>query len=392
MVVTATTVKHQVLESELEALLNEAELIHSYQPPYNTLLKDDKSPLYIYITTDQFPRVLQLRKKELSAKNITKGTVIGPFPSSTKVREVLSIVRPIFPWCNQPSSKNNKPCFYRHLQLCPGACVGEISEQEYKENIKQLVLFLKGQRKTVSTLISKMMKDAVETEEFEKAATLRDRLQLIEEVTNRSFRLKPELTTPILQDSTEHGIKQLQSFLNQYLFIPLQHPLTRIEGYDVSNTSGTLASVAMVTFIDGKPSTDNYRLFNIRTLQTPNDFHMMKEALARRQNHSEWGVPDLVVIDGGKGQLRAALSTWVWNTPVISIAKDPDRLIIPRVNWPEIIQSQPRNYDFLKKIEYAVVTLPPQHPSLIIIQHIRDESHRFSKKQHTRRREKNMFL
>lgn len=406
MVVTATTLKHQPLDSELEALLTEAELIRNYQPPFNVLLKDDKSPLYIYITDDIFPRVLPMRKKELNMANL-KGTLLGPFPSSTKVREVIAIARSIFPWCNNPLLGNSKiqtsslhsrkegsklkPCFYYHLQLCPGACVNKISREEYNENIKQLTLFLKGKKKTVTRLLETQMKEAVAAEKFEKAAELRDKLALISEVTSQRYLLKPETVLPALLNTTDDAIIHLQSLLNQYLLLPMTYPIERIEGFDVSNTSGTLASVSMVTFQSGRADTNEYRLFNIRSLNTPNDFQMMKEAVARRQNHSEWGVPDLVVIDGGKGQLRSALSVWGWDTPVISIAKDPDRLIIPKLNWPVIMKQIPRDYTYLKKLDYAIITLPPNHPTLNLIQQIRDESHRFSKKQHTRRREKKMF-
>lgn len=421
MVVTAHTLLHRPLSSELEALLTEAELIRTYQPPFNILLKDDKSPLYIHITAEEFPRVLAIRKKELNMMRTT-GTILGPFPSSTKVREVLTIARHIFPWCNSPSTVNRqpskvqlkstnqrtkfkqitnsddlihnpqpKPCFYHHLQLCPGACIGAISREEYKENIDQLILFLKGKKKTVTKLLETEMKNAVLEENFEKAAILRDRLATIAEVTSDRYLLKPDTILPSLLSTEEDGIKHLGALLNQYLLLPLNYSLRRIEGFDVSNTSGTLASVSMVTFIDGQADTDEYRLFNIRSLQTPNDFHMMKEAIVRRQNHPEWGTPDLLLIDGGKGQLRSALSVWGWNTPVVSIAKDPDRLIIPKLHWPDIIQQQPRDFNFLKKIDYAIITLPEGHPTLRLIQQIRNESHRFSKKQHTRRREKEMF-
>jgi excinuclease ABC subunit C len=145
-----------------------------------------------------------------------------------------------------------------------------------------------------------------------------------------------------------------------------------------------------VTFINGQADTSEYRLFNIRTLDTPNDFAMLQEALLRRQNHQEWGIPNLMVIDGGKGQLRSALKAWHWTVPMISIAKKPDRLIFPifPITDKDIPQDEPRNLDGLK---YEEVKLPPDHPALNLIQRIRDESHRFSKKQHTRLRQKTML-
>lgn len=138
----------------------------------------------------------------------------------------------------------------------------------------------------------------------------------------------------------------------------------------------------MVTFIDGQPAPQEYRLFNIRTIEGPNDYGMMKEALERRQNNPDWGQPDLLVIDGGKGQLRAALSVWHWACPVISIAKDPDRLVFAH---PETTKSGKVSYT------YTLLKLNETEPVLQLIQHIRDEAHRFSKKQHSLRRTKSLF-
>src|SRR5260221_143848 len=131
LVFHAKQLKFSVLESELEALLVETELIRTHQPQYNILLKDDKSPLYVQVTDEDFPRVLTIRKKEID-KGQVKGTILGPFPSAFQLNEVLNIARRIFPWCN--GGKNSRPCFYYHLDLCPGACVGEISAENYQEN------------------------------------------------------------------------------------------------------------------------------------------------------------------------------------------------------------------------------------------------------------------
>lgn len=393
LVKTAVKLEHQVLESELQALLVEAELIRTYQPPYNVLLKDDKTPLYLCITKEQFPRVLTVRKKQAVTQAPQVGTLLGPFPSAYQLKEVLKIVRPIFPWCNKiatlSAQANSKPCFYYHLDLCPGACVGEISAEEYQQIIKNLVLFLRGKSREVTTNITAELRNAVKNQAFEKAALLRDALKNIEAVTQKPYRLKPNLILPALTaNEATDGLAYLKQMLNTYLAVPKQHPLTRIEGYDVSNISGTNASVALVTFRNGTATPSEYRLFNIRTLNTPNDYQMMKEALLRRQNNLEWGVPSLVVIDGGKGQLRAALSVWSLPTPIISIAKNPDRIIIPKLSWPVASRNLPVT---TKKLEYHILTLPPTHPGLILIQNIRNEAHRFSKKQHTKRRARQLF-
>lgn len=374
MTLIAHQLKFQSLDSELEALLVEAELIRLHQPPYNVLLKDDKSPLYIHITDELFPRVLTVRKKEVETKKISSGTTLGPFPSGYKVKEVLTIVRSIFPWCNQRGSQDiqQKPCFFHHLELCPGACIGSVTSEAYKINIKDLLLFLRGEKKQVVKNLTITMKEAANKQDFEKAQKLKEKINLITTVTQEQYRLKPDFTLPTLKDSPfDEGLLHLQKLLSQHGLASRELSLHRIEGYDVSNTQGTNAAVAMVVSIDGQPAKSEYRIFNIKTLNTPNDYHMMKEAILRRQNHHEWGNPDLIVIDGGRGQLRAALSVWEWPFPVISIAKRPDRIIVP-------------TFKNGQKPSYAIYTYPEGHPLLMLIQSIRDEAHRFSKKQHSK--------
>lgn len=390
LVQTAVEIRTQVLTSELEALLVEAELIRTYRPRFNVLLKDDKSPIYVHISTDQFPRVTSVRKNEIISQHL-KGTILGPFQSAYKLREVLYIARDIFPWCSERGSKDEagKPCFYYHIGLCSGACIGEITVEEYKDQIKRLILFLRGKKSEVVSMLELNMVTAAEKEHFEKAARMRDQLSLINEVTNPQFHMKPDLllSTPLTSQTNRERVIHLRRILHTYQAVAANSPLTRIECYDVSNMSGQQASVAMVTFIDGEPAKAEYRLFNIRTLNTPNDYHMMKEALVRRQNHPEWGRPDLIVIDGGKGQLRAALSVWQWHNPVVSIAKGPDRLVVPDLASLNSLDKRAS----LPGLKYHILSLPETHPGLQLIQHMRDEAHRFSKKQFSKRKMRHMF-
>jgi len=380
MVYMAAKLNFQILESELEALLVEAELIRLHQPRYNILLKDDKSNIYLLITKEKYPKVLTIRKKDIVSERPT-GTILGPFQSSFKLKEVLRLVRPIFPWCNQ--KQTGKACFYYHLDLCPGACLSSVTEVEYQQNIDNLIKFLKGKTKQVLADLQQELQTEVEKENFEKAATLRDQIILIKEVTDKNKRLTPDLILPALKQTLiEEQLVRLHRIVVDYLHLPKQYPLTRIEGYDVSNISGTNASVAMVTFTNGQADPENYRLFNIKTLNTPNDYGMMREAILRRQNHPEWGLPSLVIIDGGKGQLRTAIQSWGDSTPIISIAKNPDRLIIPIFEG-QINKSRITGYHVLK--------LESENLALKLVQQIRDEAHRFSKKQHTRRRTKQML-
>lgn len=379
LVRTAVQIKFEVLESELEALLVEAELIRTHQPQYNILLKDDKTPLYIHITNDKFPRVLTLRKKEVIKRN-PKGTVLGPFPSAYKTKEVLKLVRRIFKWCKNPDK--GKACFYYHIDLCSGACLGEISQTEYNKDIRNLILFLRGKKKTVVTQLKKEMLSFSEKEMFEKAQNRKEQIALITEVTTR--KLQPNLTLPQLQLSrTAEGLTYLGQILQDHMAIPKQWPLTTLEGYDVSNVQGTNPTVSLVTFTNGQADKSKYKVFNIKTLDTPNDYGMMKEALTRRQKHPEWGKPNLVIVDGGRGQVRAALSVWQWNIPIIGLVKNPDRIVIPLVSEEKI--------NGKTKIDYKLIKLDDSHPTLTLLQQIRDESHRFAQKQHKKLRIKKMF-
>jgi excinuclease ABC subunit C len=371
LVTTAKKVNFEELGSEIEALLVEAELIRVHQPFFNIRLKDDKSPIYLVITKEKYPRILRKRKNDLLKDNIS-GSILGPFQSSYKLNEVLKIARKIFPWCNQPNEK--KACFYYHLDQCPGACIGEISQEDYKENIENLKLFLKGKKQKVVKQLKEKMSLLAEQQKYEQAQKIKIKLQYIQEVTQKSFRLKPDLVLPGLgATKREMGLVELQKIIVDYTNFPKNKKLTRIEGYDVSNVQGKNAAVSMVVTKNGQADNSQYRLFNIYSLETPNDYQMMKEALTRRQNHPEWGKPDLVVVDGGKGQVRATLQVWKWKSPVIGIAKNPDRLIIP-----------------LDK-GYKIINLPGDHPALNIVQNLRDEAHRFAKNQWSKRHTRAML-
>lgn len=373
----ATQLRFLRLSSELEALLTEAELIKTYQPQFNILLKDDKSPLYIVVEKAMFPRILRVRKKELKISQRPAHTIIGPFNTGYKVGEVLRIARRIFPWCDSPES--GRACFYYHIQRCPGACIGAVDAETYQESIRNLVLFLRGKKSEVIAQLTQEMLAAAEDEQFERAAVRKNQIALIEEVMSHRFRLKPQLTTPALREKLHaDGVMYLRRILSQHGLVGREFQLKRIEGYDVSNISGTNATVAQVVFIDGRPSSKDYRIYHIKNLNTPNDYQMMKQAIARRQNHPEWDAPQLLVVDGGRGQVRAALSVWESDTPIIGIAKNPDRLILPNMR-----ESGPN---------YFEIRLPDDHPGLRLVQAIRDEAHRFSRKHHRKRRMKEFLL
>lgn len=377
-------------ESELQALLVEAALIKKYQPEYNILLKDDKSNLYIAISRDKFPKVVTLRKPELLRLS-RKVISYGPYQSAYKVRQVLEIARGIFKWCERPLAYQQyqeikqppKPCFYTHLGLCCGACTGLVSQSEYGEMVNHLRAFLNGKSFSLIQSLKQEIETAVAKKDFERAGYLRDQIKAITEVTAKEYRLKPDLTLPVLTSNLEQeAIFSLRSLIASYYPLPRTAKLARIEGYDISNIAGTSATASMVVALDGRMSHPQYRHFGIKTLTTPNDFAMLKETLTRRQQHPEWGQPDAILIDGGKGQLRSVLSVWKWPGVVVSIAKDPDRLIIPIVSVAKFSKA---------KIKYHEIILDRDLPATRLLQQIRDESHRFSRRLHHIKRDKKMF-
>ncbi len=374
MLQQAEKIKFKTTDSELEALLIEAELIKLYQPRYNLRLTDDKSPLYIYITSSPIPHVKVGRKEHLNKFNIKKSNQFGPYPSGLKAKQVLKFIRKIFPFCSATETqiKQKKACFYSHLSLCPGICTGQISKTDYLKNIANLKAFLKGKKKHILRSLKQELKVASTKNQFELALLLRDKIQLIENLTNSPK--KPELNLPTLeQDESGNKLKHLTRILRLHTSLPKNYQLNRIEAYDVSNLEGLKPTASMVVFTNAKPQTSEYRMFSIKTLKTPNDPGMLKEALNRRAKHHDWPTPNLILIDGGITQLKAALSAVTWNIPVVSIAKNPDRLILPPTGFNSAGQ-------FIK------LTLEPSWPATKLLQHLRDESHRFAKNYHLKLR------
>lgn len=377
MLSLAKNVKHQTTDSELEAILIEAELIKIHQPKFNLCLKDDKSPLYIYLTSDPFPGVKTGRKELLDNLKIKAFNQFGPFPSGYQTTQVLKFVRRIFPFCSATTrqKKLNQACFYSHLGLCPGACTGKISLKNYQKNISNLKLFLRGKKPRVLTRLKNQMKNLSLLKDFEAAAKVRDQIKMIKNLQLAST--QPELNLPqLLEDQTQEKLLQLSRVLRRYQALPKTYPLTRIEAYDISNISGKSATGSMVVFANGLPQSSQYRHFKIKHLKTPNDPKMLSQVLSRRVKHTNWPIPNLIVIDGGRGQLNAALKVIPWTIPVISIVKGPDRLLIPGRS--KIILNQ--------------VSLNRYSQALKLIQHLRDESHRFAQRLHKNLRQKKLLI
>jgi len=293
-------------DTVIEALILEAELIKTLAPPYNIREKDDKSFLYVEVTDEKWPRVMLVRGKERDMKS-TKKIYFGPFTSATSIRQALKVIRKIFPYSTHKMSEigsAKRPCFDYEIHLCPGTCVGKIDIKEYKQNIRHIKMFFEGKKVQIIKSLKKDMKIASDNLEYEKAVRLRGRIFALEHIQDVAFIERDGFGEPSISSDK------------------------RIEGYDISNISGTSAVGSMVVFTGGKIDKDEYRKFKIRTIKQPDDTGMLREMLERRFKRDDWPMPDLLLIDGGKGQVNVAkdvLDGYGLKIPVVGIAKGKKR-------------------------------------------------------------------
>ncbi len=349
--------------SEIEALILEANLIKKYKPAFNVQLKDDKDYLYIILTDGKFPKVLPARKKRLPEAKI----YFGPYPSASSVRSTLRTLRKIFPYSNCEPNQG-KACLYYHLGLCPGVCIGAISEEAYKKNIRSIVLFLEGKKQIVLTTLKKEMDTLSAQLKFEEAAQVHDRLKSLVYIIQKIGDIDKFAEDPqFILSYRKEELKDLQKVLN------LKGLPRRIEGYDISNIQGEYAVGSMVVFTNAVSDKAQYRRFKIKTVKGISDTAMMKEVLWRRFNNS-WPAPDLILVDGGKGQLSAALqalSEAKLSLPAAGLAKRFEWIYVPAQPTP--------------------IKLPQGSKALHLIQRLRDEAHRFAITYHRKLRERSVL-
>ena len=330
-------IDHRDTDTAIEALILEAELIRKFSPPFNVKEKDDKSFLYIEITKDKFPRVLLVRGRDIAGKI---GKRFGPFTSASSAREALKFLRKIFPWSTHDPDRIGtfkRPCFDYEIGLCPGTCVGRVTRADYMKNIGHLKLFLEGKKARVVKNLEKEMARVSKKLEFEKAMKLRHQIFALKHIEDTAFISDSEIVMPKASDLAVSPF--------------------RIEGYDISNISGTSAVGSMVVFENGRPNKNEYRKFKIRTVVGPNDVGMLTEVLERRFRHAGWRLPDLVLIDGGVPQTNAAyrvMRAAGLKIPMVGLAKGPERK---------------RN---------DIVGAVPKNVSLKTLIQVRDEAHRFA--------------
>ncbi|MFZ5518809.1 MAG: excinuclease ABC subunit UvrC [Candidatus Zhuqueibacterota bacterium] len=478
-----------VTDSEMEALILEANLIKEYKPRYNVHLKDDKSFPYIRVTNEKFPRIFPTR-------NVVRdgSKYFGPYTDVASMRSLLKTIKRIFPIrnCNLQLTDSTiaagkfKVCLNYHIKKCYGPCEGFIHETEYQQIVKNVVDFINGRDNIVVDELTKKMEQFAASQQFEKAARIRDQIHSIKDFQYKQKIVTPddidrdlfaihaeeddacgvlfkvrqgriiarqhfyfsgvegesesrvlehllirhyghteiipsEVYVPVPLDDREnleqwlsqryetrtaiifpqrgekarlvkmaqqnakllldelklqklkdkdyipHSLKALQRDLR------LKNPPLRIEAFDISNIQGTDATASLVTFVNGQAQKNEYRRFRIRGKSTPDDFAMMAEAVERRytrQLKENQPLPDLILVDGGKGQLSTALDVLqklgLADVPIIGLAKRLDEVFVPE-------SSEPQN-------------IPKVSSGLKLLQRIRDEAHRFAVTYHRKLR------
>ena len=366
MVGKTVTVEYIQTDSEVDAILQEARLIKDIHPPYNSDLKDAKTFPYLEVTTRQeFPGVYITRNPQDS-----RSKLFGPFTNVKELRAVMNVLQKIFRFrtCKLDISVKDekrrffRPCILNNIKQCTAPCADRVSKIDYKAQIKDLVKFLQSKRSTVLRGLKKQMAAASEAKDFEAAAMVRDRIRLIENLDKRGTvtgNVQPEV---FAGDPTE-ALEKLQSALVS------EQPVRIIEGFDIAHLSGQETVGSMVQFIDGRPFKNGYRRFKIRTVKGVDDYASLKEVVTRRYKRAMAGEelwPDLVLIDGGIGQLHAAEEAFrEMNAPVpklASIAKKEEIIYIHGNDKP--------------------LKLSANSPVLKLIQYVRDEAHRFAQHYH----------
>ncbi len=326
--------------NEEEALLLEARLIRKNMPHYNIDLRDDKSYPFIRITNEDFPRVNIVRPKADD-----NAFYYGPYTNVRLLRLALKSIRRIFHFCT--CRNPHQSCLYKKINLCPGVYQSKQDRIRYKRDIQNLKLFLDGRYANLLNSLNKVMLSLSGEHRFEEAAALRDQIQAFSNLT-KGQELK--------------AIDELAKALKLSV-IP-----KRIEAFDVSNIVGQQASAAMVSFLNGFADKDNYRRFRIKSFTGIDDYKMLQEVINRRYTRVlKEGIeyPDLILIDGGIGQLGAAkkvLDSLKLDIPVVSIAKKEEEIFVVGRKNP--------------------IRLSPSSPALLLLRRIRDEAHRFAIKYH----------
>jgi excinuclease ABC subunit C len=423
-----------VVESELEALFLEAEMIRRYMPRYNILLRDDKAMSYIRIDYDSNYPTVSTTRRPLD----DNARYFGPYSSLLSVRQALKILRRIFPYATKQIGGQKRATLHYHLGLDPGLEEGKTSLEDYRANLRKLMAVIEGKRTVVLRELERDMKQAAKAQEFEKAAKLRNQVYALQNLNKQIIFSDKEF----LDISKDHALNELGELLGLYEDVPqgtdasamqgseeqqtesypeygegaadsltqqsaasaqqtassarrrprVVRSLRRIEGYDISHMQGSDVVASMVVFTNGVSNKGEYRKFKTKKDHN-NDFYNMNETIRRRlseKNRKAWGLPSLVLIDGGKGQLDAALKArdeaGCQTLPFIGLAKREEQIVISknRSNVALNLAELRRLGGYQTESEDFILLNVPHSTNLVkLLQRIRDESHRFAVTYHS---------
>ncbi len=353
-----------VVDTEMDALFLESEMIKRYKPKWNILLRDDKTVSYVRIDMKSEVPFVSFTRTPLD----DKATYIGPFYGKRAVEKALRVLRKVFPYYDKPY--DGKKSLNTDLGLTPGIEVSRTTPKEYKQNLRKLRLYLEGGRHKLLKEIEKQMKAAAEAERFEEAAELRKQLFGLKELQKKIVFSDKEF----LDISSDRALVDLQKLLS------LSAPPRRIEGYDISHQSGTNVVGSMVVFVNGVSDRSEYRKFKLHN-QANDDTANLREVLERRLKHQEWDFPDLIILDGGLPQVSAVRNLLsAQGISVIGRDKSGDHTRNASVS---VIVPEAETY--------RTISLPPDSHIAKLIARIDDEAHRFAITYHTLLKRKNML-
>ena len=367
MVRQAVSVTWQETESEIDALIREASLIKHHHPRYNIILRDDKNYSFVAFTKEPFPRVYITHQP---VEHGAQETYIGPFTDGYAVKRLLRTLRRSFPYCTC-AQQHTRACQNAELRLCMNFCCLKNQQSEvglpiigsptsdcykkYRKNIAAIKTILRGKHTRLKAALMREMSHASKTQDFEAAGQARDQLYALQRIFAHREVIKKEYRV-----ENQKGLHALRTLLK------LPRAITRIEGYDISNIQGVLPVGSMVVFTNGMSNKQEYRKFKIKSVRGANDPAMIREIITRRLAHADWPLPDIMLIDGGKTQLNAALAAQrassrheTQNITIMAIAKREEELYLVH-----------------KKTPLALKTMPVS--LLHLLQQVRNEAHRFA--------------
>lgn len=371
------------VDTEIDALFLESELIKRYKPRYNILERDDKSQIYIRINMQEAYPYISYTRGPLD----DGADYFGPYYNGRAIKRALRFLRKSFPYSTHEIMPK-RVCLQYHLGLCPGVEEQKISSHDYKETLKKLIRYIKGDRSAIIRELTRDMEKAAKHKDFEAAAQYRNRIRNLKELQNQI----------VFRDHEFMDLSKDQALSGLAALLDLPDVPRRIEGYDISHMSGTNNVASMVVATNGIAHKAEYRKFKL-TIPGNNDFAHMHEALSRRFSgrHNDWQTPDLLLIDGGKGQLDAAtraLEEKGLQIPAIGLAKREEEIVIHKtkshVNFrPEALQAYEPESNIHQQIlvqesdDFLVVLLPKESHIVKLLQRVRNESHRFAVSYHT---------